>query len=78
MRERVILRGVVCGEGRGAACTIQATRVSLPGAPGLSETTDWKMLNVSEKLPDGNYEVEADGKRENVRLVNGEWLSRGF
>ena len=78
MRERVTLHGVIRGEGREATCTIQATRVSLPGAPGVSETTDWKMLNVSEKLPDGNYEVEAGGKRENVRLVNGDWLSRGF
>jgi hypothetical protein len=25
------------------------------------------MVNVSEKLQDGNYEVEADGNRENVR-----------
>ena len=56
----------------------RAARVSLPGAAGVSETTDWAMLDVSEPLPDGNYEVVADGKREQVRLVNGQWLSRGF
>ena len=78
MRERVTLNGIVRGEGREAACTISATRVSLPGAPRVSETTDWSMLNVSESLPDGNYEILADGKREQVRLVNGQWLSRGF
>ena len=78
MRERVRLKGVVRGEGREATCTISAARVSLPGAAGVSETTDWAMLDVSEPLPDGNYEVLADGKREQVRLVNGQWLSRGF
>ncbi len=75
--EPVILHGTVRGEGREAACRISATRVSLPGAPGVSETTGWSMLDVSEPLPDGNYEVFADGKRDQVRLVNGRWLS-GF
>ena len=78
MTERVRLKGVVRGEGREAACTIAATRVSLPGAPGVSETTDWSVLAVSETLPDGNYGIHAEGKREQVRLVNGQWLSRGF
>jgi hypothetical protein len=78
MREGVRLKGTVRGEGREATCTIAATRVSLPGAPGVSETTGWSMLDVSESLPDGNYEILADGKREQVRLVNGQWLSRGF
>ena len=77
MRERVILHGVVRGEGREATCTIEAVLVSLPGAPGVSETTDWSMRSVSEALPDGKYEVLADGKREQVRFVNGQWLSRG-
>jgi hypothetical protein len=36
------------------------------------------MLEVAEPLPDGNYEVVADGRREQVRRVNGEWISRGF
>jgi hypothetical protein len=34
MRERVILSGVVRGGGREATCTIEAVRVSLPGALG--------------------------------------------
>ena len=76
MRERVTLKGIVRGEGREATCTITATRVSLPGA-GVSETTDWSMLDVSELLPNGNYEILADGKREQVRLVNGQWLAGG-
>ena len=78
MRERVKLKGVVRGEGHEATCTIAATRVSLHGAPGVSETTEWSMVDVSERLPDGNYEVFADNKRQQVRLVNGQWLSRGF
>jgi len=78
MRERVRLKGVVRGEGPEATCTISAAQISLPGAAGVSETTDWVMLDVSEPLPDGNYEILADGKREQVRLVNGQWLSRGF
>ena len=78
MRERVILHGIVRGEGREATCTIEAIRVGLPDAAGVSETTNWSMLEVAEPLPDGNYEVVADGRREQVRRVNGEWISRGF
>lgn len=76
MSERVILHGTIQGEGRKAACRILATRVSLPGAAGVSETTHWSMRDVSEELPDGNYEVFAEGKREQVRRVGGRWLSR--
>ena len=78
MRERIQLTGTVCGEGREATCTIAATRVTLPGAHGVSETADWSMPHVAEQLPDGNYEITADGKRVQVKLVHGQWLSRGF
>ena len=76
MRERVILRGIVRGEGRGVTCKIAATRVSLQGGGANLKTVDWSMLETSERLPDGNYEVIANGETANVRLVNGQWLSR--
>lgn len=76
MKERVILQGVVHGEGRKATCRIRATRVTLEA--GISETAEWSILDVSERLPDGNYEIFADGKSEHARLVNGQWLSGGY
>lgn len=75
-KEVVILDGVVRGEGHEATCRICATRVSLPGAPGITETTDWSMLDISKPLPDGDYEVLAEGKRVLVRHIAGQWLSR--
>ncbi len=44
----------------------------------MFETTDWSILDVSERLPDGDYEVFADEKREQVCLENGHGLSRKF
>jgi hypothetical protein len=78
MREQIRLNGIVRGEGRESTCTISATRVHLPGASGASETTNWSISKVSEALPDGDYDIFADGKCEHVRLVNGQWLSCGF
>jgi hypothetical protein len=77
-RERVTFAGIVRGEGREATCTIEATRVSLRGMPGASHTAHWSMVDVSESLPDGKYEVMADGQITKVRLVNGQWLADGF
>ena len=76
--KRVSFPGIVRGEGREATCRIEATRVSLDAAAGVSETTNWSIVDVSESLPDGNYEVFADGKQEHVRRVEGQWLSREF
>ena len=77
-REPVTFPGIVRGEGREATCTIQATRVSLGGAPGVSHTTHWSMVDVSDSLPDGKYEVFADGQCNKVRRVNGQWLADRF
>lgn len=77
-KERVTFPGIVRGEGREAICTVEATRVSLRDAPGVSHTAHWSMVDVSESLPDGKYEVVADGQRTKVRLVNGQWLADGF
>jgi hypothetical protein len=77
-RERVTFSGIVRGEGQEATCTIEATRVSLRGEPGVSHTTHWSMVDVSESLADGKYEVFADGQCNKVRLINGQWLGDGF
>ena len=75
-KELVTLEGVVRGEGYEVSCKIRAVKVSLPGAPGISETADWSMIDTSEPLPDGEYEVLADGKQVPVRYINGQWSSR--
>jgi hypothetical protein len=74
MRVRVVLHGIIRGEGRDATCTIDAVRTSLPGTPGVLDAVRWSIRDISQSLPDGNYEVFADRERVQVRIVNGECL----
>jgi len=74
-REPVSFPGILRGGGHEANCTVRATKVSLPGAPGVLEYADRSIENVSKLLPDGLYELSAHGETISVRNKNGFWLS---
>lgn len=73
-RVQVTLEGIIKGQDIEATCRISAVRVTHPSGID-SRLTHLKILNTSESLPDGNYEVVVDGKSEPVKLQNGLWLS---
>jgi hypothetical protein len=73
----VRFNGILHGEGGQTTCTIEAIEVSLPGAPGVTGTTNWSIVSTSEPVPDGTYELLADRKILQVRRANGVWLSAG-
>ena len=75
IRERVSLPGMLRGDGGQATCTVHATKVSLPGAPGTFAYAECSVDNVSEALPDGIYDLSMPGQNVSLRKENGAWLS---
>lgn len=73
-RESVRFPGRLQGEGRQAECTVQATKVGLPGT-GVFAYTNYSISDVSKALPPGTYELVANGERIAVRHFNGHWLA---
>jgi len=74
-RESVSFPGILGGGGHEANCTVRATKVRLPGEPGVFELVDYSVENVSKALPDGLYQLSAQGKTISLRYQNGSWLS---
>jgi len=74
MKERVSFPGILRGQGHEANCTVWATKVTLPGT-GQSAYAKYSVENVSKMLPEGEYQLLANGEASAVRYQNGNWLS---
>jgi hypothetical protein len=73
-KERVAFPGILRGEGHEASCTVWATKVTQQGT-GNSAYARYSIENVSRVLPEGNYQVSANGQSFAVRFANGNWLA---
>lgn len=73
-RKAVAFPGILKGQGHEATCTVSAVQVTL-GGTSVSAYTDCSISNVSRALPDGDYELFANGEKSRVRLKAGFWLS---
>jgi hypothetical protein len=72
MRFAVLMKGVLRGMGREAACELLATKTVVP------ETTQpiyshCAIIEAPHNLPDGEYEVEFSGEVAVTRLHEGCW-----
>ena len=73
-RKSVNFPGVLTGQGQQATCVVSAVEVTLSGT-SESAYVDHSISNVSKMLPDGDYELVANGEKSRIRLKNGSWLS---
>jgi hypothetical protein len=73
-REIVRFAGVLRGQGHEATCSIEAIKVTAPG-DGASALTRQKIVSVSKKLPEGEYQLTVNGgPAVAVRYSYGHWL----
>lgn len=73
-RKSVSFPGVLTGQGQQATCVVSALEVTL-GGTNESAYIDYSISSVSKMLPDGDYELVANGEKSRIRLKNGSWLS---
>jgi hypothetical protein len=76
MKQTVVFSGTIVGEGQRVECKVRATKTTLDGDPPLF--SDYRMIDsdVTDRLPDGEYEMLANGERSKFRRNNGRFLSR--
>lgn len=72
-RERVVLRGILRGDGQQADCTVFATKVSL-GSDAVAYN-EYRIKQVSKALPEGMYRLSTNGQIFPMRYYNGDWFS---
>jgi hypothetical protein len=73
-RRLVTFHGMLTGQGHNATCTVSAVKVTLGGSHE-SAYVGRKITNVSEMLPEGDYELTANGQKSRVRFRDGFWES---
>jgi hypothetical protein len=69
-RQKVQFSGTLRGQEREASCVLTATKVTLAGTNEFS-LIDYTVVSFSEILPDGEYELSAEGSTYKVHLRNG-------
>lgn len=79
MKETVFFSGTIVGEGHRVDCRVRATKTTLdfdPDAP--PEFSDYDIMDsaATVKLPDGDYEVLANGEKIRCKLARGRFLWR--
>ena len=79
MKETVFFSGTIEGEGHRVDCKVRATKTTLdldPDAP--PEFSDYDIMDsaATVKLPDGDYEVLANGEKIRCKLNRGRFRWR--
>jgi hypothetical protein len=74
-RRMVRFPGTLHGQGEEAACTVSAMEVTNPGGGAVAYCRH-SVESVSKALPDGDYQLLANGETVPLYFSNGNWLSR--
>lgn len=74
-RRMVRFSGTLLGQGEEAACIINAMEVTNPGVGAVAYCRQ-SIESVSKVLPDGDYQLLANGETVAFHFSNGNWLSR--
>jgi hypothetical protein len=77
LMQRVRFPGLLRGEGHEANCTVSATKVSLRGTNHF-RYVKYAIDDVSKALPDGLYQLAANGEMIPLRHRGGYWLAAAF
>jgi hypothetical protein len=76
-RETVMMTGRLKGMSREAECTVSAVKVSLPPL-NIWEYVNCDIHFAPENLPNGQYEVTFEGRKTQVKLLDGYWVDGGM
>ena len=76
MKKLVSFSGIIRGRRCEATCIVSATQVTVPGT-GIIRHTDYSITDVSLELPNGQYELLANGESILVIHSSGVWITAG-
>ncbi len=73
MKQRMQFDGIILGNGIEARCSVSAIEVNRPGLPAAY--SQYRVEQVSGAIPDGDYDVHANGNVNRIRRQNGHWIA---
>ena len=78
MQETVTFSGTIIGEGQRVECEVRATKTTLEGDPPLFSGYSIVESDVTDRLPDGNYELLVNRERTRFSRDAGRFQSRPY
>ena len=78
MQETVSFSGTIIGEGQRIACEVRATKTTLVGDPPVISGYWIVESDITDGLPDGNYELLVNRERSRFKRDVGRFVSRPY
>jgi len=78
MQEKVIFSGTIIGEGQRVDCEVRATKTTLDGDPPLFSGYTIMESDVTDRLPDGNYDLLVNHERTRFGRDGGRFQSHPY
>jgi hypothetical protein len=78
VQETIVFNGTIIGEGQRVECQVRATKTMLDGYPAVF--SDYRIMesDLTDTLPDGNYELLVNRERTRFSRDAGRFLSRPY
>ena len=78
MQESISFNGTIIGEDQRVQCEVRATKTTLVGDPPVVSGYWIVESDVTDGLPDGNYELLVNRERTRFRRDAGRFISRPY
>jgi len=78
VQETIIFNGTIIGEGQRVECEVRATKTTLDQDPPVFSSYTIMESDLTDSLPDGNYELLVNRERTRFRRDAGRFLSRPY
>jgi hypothetical protein len=76
VQESIMFSGIIIGERQRLVCKVRATKTTLDSDPAVF--SDYRVVDsdATDRLPDGDYELWANGESIRFRRNSGRFLHR--
>jgi hypothetical protein len=78
VQETIIFSGTIIGEGQRVQCEVRATKTTLDEFPPVFSNYRITESDITDGLPDGNYELLVNRERSRFSRDAGRFLSRPY
>ena len=78
MQETIIFNGTIIGEGQRVDCQVRATKTTLDGYPPVFSDYMIMESDLTDRLPDGNYDLLVNHERTRFSRDAGRFFSHPY
>jgi len=78
VQETIIFSGTIIGEGQRVDCEVRATKTTLDGFPAVFSDYRITESDITDGLPDGNYDLLVNHERTRFSRDAGRFLSHPY